>query len=147
MKPKHQRLVFVLGSLVFLCVSALLTLRAFRDNLVFFYTPSDAALYRMEPERLVRLGGLVKTGSLSTQEDRIRFVVTDGSGEITVTYRGMLPSLFREGQGVVAEGSLKDRQHFEASKILAKHDETYMPKEVSDALKRSGHWKGEKAAP
>ena len=143
MKPKYQRLIFILVSMVFLCISALLTLRAFRDNLVFFYNPSDVAEHAISPERLIRIGGLVEVGSIVRQGDAMRFVITDGKAQVNVRYRGMLPDLFREGQGVVAEGYLKDNSHFEAKTILAKHDENYMPKEVVDALKRSGHWRGQ----
>lgn len=144
MKPKHQRLVFVLVSVVFLCASVLFTLRAFRDNLVFFYSPSDLADHRIEPGRTIRVGGLVQTGSLAhLEQDGITFAITDGNASVHVSYRGMLPNLFREGQGVVAEGSLTDADHFTAKTILAKHDENYMPKEVVDALKKTGRWKGE----
>jgi cytochrome c-type biogenesis protein CcmE len=144
-KPKHQRLVFVGVSVLFLCVSVLLSMRAFRDNLVFFYSPSDISRKTIDPARLIRIGGLVENGSLVRGEhNRIDFNVTDNAAHLAVSYSGMLPSLFREGQGVVAEGYLKDAQHFEASTILAKHDENYMPKEVVDSLKRAGQWKGSK---
>lgn len=142
MKPKHQRLVFVAVSMVFLCAAALFTLRAFRENLVFFYSPSELAQHMPAPTQLVRLGGLVKTGSIAHDGDQVRFIVTDGAGELSVHYTGLLPSLFREGQGVIAEGHAQPGG-FEATKILAKHDETYMPKEVVDALKRSGNWHGQ----
>jgi len=143
MKPKHQRLLFIAVSVVFLCVSVLLTLRAFRDNLVFFYSPSDIARQTIPPDRLIRIGGLVEEGSIVRESaETIHFVLTDGSGKVTVGYTGLLPNLFRDGQGVVAEGYLKDSGHFAARSILAKHDENYMPREVVDALKRSGKWKG-----
>jgi len=144
MKPKHQRLIFVTVSVLFLCISALLTLRAFRDNLVFFYSPSDVAQQHIDPERLIRLGGLVENGSIKRGDDnRITFEITDGKTKVGVTYQGLLPDLFREGQGVVAEGYMKNTTHFAAKNILAKHDEKYMPREVVDALKKSGRWKGQ----
>lgn len=147
MKPKHQRLAFIGISMVFFCISVLLVMRAFRDNLVFFYSPSDIATHHIEPERVIRVGGLVLTGSIKRSEgDHIVFDVTDGNATITIAYTGILPNLFREGQGVVAEGAYKDPTHLDAKTILAKHDETYMPREVVDSLKKSGHWKGETPA-
>ena len=141
MKPKHQRLLFVIFSVVFLVVAVLLTLQAFRENIVFFYSPSDVMEKQVEKGRTIRIGGLVEQGSLVRGDgDQVRFTVTDGKNSLTVSYQGLLPNLFREGQGVVAEGQLDDAKHFMARSILAKHDETYMPKEVVDALKRSGHW-------
>lgn len=143
MKPKHQRLLFVSFSLVFLCVSALLSLRAFRENLVFYYSPSDLLTQSIAPDRLVRIGGLVAEGSLTLGEEQmVDFTISDGAQSIGVTYYGLLPNLFREGQGVVAEGYLSQDRHLQAKTILAKHDETYMPREVVESLKRSGRWKG-----
>jgi len=148
MKPKHQRLVFIGISMIFLCVSVLLTLRAFKDNLVFFYSPSDLTTQQVAPGRLIRVGGLVTTGSIKKSDgDRVVFDVTDGKADITISYRGILPNLFREGQGVVAEGTLRDATHLDAKTILAKHDENYMPREVVDSLKRTGHWKGDSVSP
>ena len=147
MKPKHQRLAFISVSMIFLCISALLTLRAFRENLVFFYSPSELAEHTAADATLsghtIRIGGLVASGSIvrSNQED-IVFNVSDGKATVSVSYHGLLPNLFREGQGVVAEGKLKDATHFDAKTILAKHDENYMPREVVDALKKSGQWQG-----
>ena len=141
MKPKHQRLLFVTFSVFFLTVAVLLTLRAFRENIVFFYSPADIMEKHVENGRVIRVGGLVEQGSLVRGAgDLVRFTVTDGKARLEISYHGLLPNLFREGQGVVVEGSLSDAGHFEAKTILAKHDETYMPKEVVDALKRSGHW-------
>ncbi len=146
MKPKHQRLVVVVLAVVTMAVAATLLLRTFGEHLIFFYTPEQLALKQQDPafdlSRAMRLGGLVKTGSVITQKDgEIRFVVTDLQRELTVEYRGLLPSLFREGQGVVATGVLRNDGVFYAREILAKHDENYMPKEVADALKKSGQWK------
>ena len=141
MKPKHQRLLFVTFSVFFITVAVLLTLRAFRENIVFFYSPSDIMEKQVEPGKTIRLGGLVEKGSVvHGASDEVSFIVTDGKSSIEVDYRGLLPNLFRDGQGVVAEGALSDTKHFAAKNILAKHDETYMPKEVVDSLKRSGHW-------
>ncbi len=142
MKPKHQRLVFISASLLLLCISAIFTMRAFRDNIVFFYSPSELEQHHLPATQRLRIGGLVESGSIVRQEEgRIRFTVTDGKAKLEVAYQGMLPNLFRDGQGVVAEGYLLDATHFDAKTILAKHDETYMPREVVEALKRSGRWK------
>ncbi len=144
MKPKHQRLIFIVASMVFLVAAVLFTLRAFRDNIVFFYSPADIAAKHPPVGRAMRLGGLVEMGSLVKGDDqRITFAVTDGTEKIEVDYQGMVPNLFREGQGVVAQGAMTDETHFHATQILAKHDETYMPREVVDALKKSGRWKGD----
>jgi cytochrome c-type biogenesis protein CcmE len=146
MTRKQRRLVLIGTGLSVLAIAVGLMLNAFRDSIVFFNSPSDVVEKHVEPGTRIRLGGLVKTGSLQRGNDlRVRFDVTDGSREIPVTYQGVLPDLFREGQGVVAEGSLDGAGIFNADTILAKHDETYMPKEVVDALKKSGHWKDEYA--
>lgn len=149
MKPKHQRLLFISVSVLFLCMAAVLTLRAFRDNIVFFYSPSELAQHAIHPGQRLRIGGLVEEGSIIHESDnRIRFVITDKNKTVEVRYEGMLPSLFRAGQGVVAEGYLEKPGRFTALTILAKHDEKYMPKEVADALKRSGRWQeGQDASP
>jgi cytochrome c-type biogenesis protein CcmE len=118
-----------------------LVLAAFNDNLVFFYSPSDLAQKAVGPERRIRIGGLVEDQSLVREDSRrVAFRVTDGKTELKVVYDGLLPDLFKEGQGVVAEGKLRGDGVFVASNVLAKHDEKYMPPEVADALKRSGHW-------
>ena len=144
MKPKHQRLLFVAVSVLFLCAATLLALRAFRANLVFFYSPTELAQQHVAPQQLIRIGGLVAIGSVHRgKNNHIEFDVTDGSASVHVAYQGLLPNLFREGQGVVAEGRMADASHFAADTILAKHDERYMPREVVDALKKSGRWKGD----
>jgi cytochrome c-type biogenesis protein CcmE len=144
MKPKHQRLLFIGICVLGLCVAAILTLRAFRDNIVFFYSPSELAQHQVTPAQRLRIGGLVATGSIvHGNDDRIQFVITDGASDMHVTYSGLLPNLFREGQGVVAEGHITDTDRFAADSILAKHDEKYMPREVVDALKRTGRWQEE----
>jgi cytochrome c-type biogenesis protein CcmE len=141
---KQRRLVLIGGSLGVLAIAVALMLNAFRDSVVFFSSPSDIMEKHVGPGTRVRLGGLVKTGSVARGADlRIRFEVTDGKNEIPVAYQGLVPDLFREGQGVVAEGTLDGSGVFRADTILAKHDATYMPKEVVDALKKSGHWKDE----
>src|SRR5271155_4223172 len=146
MTRKRRRLVLIGGGLFVLAIAVALMLNAFRDSIVFFNSPSDVAEKHVAPGTRIRLGGLVKTGSLvRTDNLRIRFEVTDGSREVPVAYQGVLPDLFREGQGVVAEGALDGAGVFNADTILAKHDETYMPKEVADALKKSGHWKDDYA--
>jgi cytochrome c-type biogenesis protein CcmE len=121
-------------------------LNAFRESIVFFNSPTDVVQKHVEPGTRIRLGGLVKDGSIERSGGLdIRFQVTDGKTEIPVAYHGVLPDLFRAGHGVVAEGALDGGGRFNADTILAKHDETYMPKEVADALKKSGHWKDDYA--
>ncbi len=144
MKLKHRRLVFVAIGMVLLAGAAALILNAARDTLVFFYSPSELAAKEPPPARAFRLGGLVEDGSLARGDDGlISFTVTDLEDEIAVVYRGILPDLFREGQGVVATGTLGPDGVFVATEVLAKHDETYMPREVADAIKRSGEWHGD----
>jgi cytochrome c-type biogenesis protein CcmE len=150
MTRKRRRLVLIGGALCVLAVAVGLMLNAFRDSIVFFNSPSDVAEKHIPAGTRIRLGGLVKAGSVVRGDDlKIRFDVTDGNRDIVVAYQGIVPDLFREGQGVVAEGTLDAGGVFDADTILAKHDETYMPKEVADALKKSGHWKdayGQRAA-
>ena len=141
LKAKHRRLVMVLAGLALLGVAAVFVGSALRDNLVFFFTPSEALEKAIPPERRFRLGGLVEEGSLVRKGAAVTFRITDSAKTLPVAYTGVLPDLFREGQGVVAEGRLKDGV-FEAQTVLAKHDETYMPKEVAEGLKKAGHWKG-----
>lgn len=143
MKPKHQRLIFVVASVACLCVAVLLVMQAFKQNLVYFYSPSDITANPPAPGQKIRLGGLVKTGSVEKNGSDVRFSVTDGKQEFKVHYTGLLPNLFREGQGVIAEGVMENNV-FTAKTILAKHDEKYMPKEVVESLKKSGHWEGNK---
>ena len=141
MTRKRRRLIAVVAGLVMLGSATALVLAAFNDNLVFFYSPSDLAEKAVGPERRIRIGGLVEDQSLVHEDGRkVAFRVTDGKSELKVVYDGLLPDLFREGQGVVAEGKLRGDGVFVASSVLAKHDEKYMPPEVADALKRSGHW-------
>ena len=144
MTRKKRRLVLIGSALAALGLAVGLVLLALRDNIVFFYGPSELAQKVLRDGQRLRIGGLVKPGSLVHEgANRIRFAVTDLKQDIEVTYSGELPDLFREGQGVVAEGALDNSGLFTADTILAKHDETYMPKEVADALKKSGHWKND----
>jgi len=139
MKPKHQRLALLTLALVALGGAAALILSAFSDNLVFFWSPTELATKSIGPTTRVRIGGLVEQGSVQKSGENIRFSVTDLAHSVPVTYRGILPDLFREGQGVVAEGTFQNGT-FQASEVLAKHDEKYMPPEVVEALKKSGEW-------
>lgn len=142
MKPKHKRLTFVVIALALLGAATGLVLTAFEENIVFFYSPADVVQKQPDPDRRFRLGGLVEGGSVQKPGNaETRFVVTDGTATIPVTYTGILPDLFREGQGVVAEGRFVDGL-FRADEVLAKHDENYMPPEVAEALKKSGEWRG-----
>lgn len=140
---RRRRRLYLLGAAaVVLGLAAMLILNAFEDNLVFFYSPTDLATRTDVPrDRLIRIGGLVEKGSVARQGAEVRFTVTDTANRLAVVYRGILPDLFREGQGVVAQGRLTAPGTFEAREVLAKHDETYMPREVADAIKRSGQWK------
>ena len=140
MKPKRRRLYFVLSAMAALGVAAGLILYALEDSLVFFYSPSDILEKDIAEGRPIRLGGLVEEGSVARDGATVRFRITDLEHAIAVSYTGVLPDLFSEGRGVVTEGALAPDGTFRATGVLAKHDETYMPKEVADALKRSGHW-------
>lgn len=144
MTRKRRRLVFVVGGLVALGIATALVLNAFEESLVFFYTPTDIVEREPTPEQRFRLGGLVEEASVERASDGLttRFRITDLSHVVAVSYTGLLPDLFREGQGVVAEGQLTANGVFIASEVLAKHDETYMPPEVAEALKKSGQWQG-----
>ena len=141
MTRKQRRLVLIGSGLVVLAVAAVLVLTALRDSIVFFNSPTDIVEKKVQAGSRIRLGGLVQPGSLERKNIDAVFDVTDGKNVIRVNYRGILPDLFREGQGVVAEGQLIDGTSFRADNVLAKHDENYMPKEVADALKKQGHWK------
>ncbi len=144
MTRKRQRLILVLSGLAALGLATGLTLYALRDNLVFFYSPTQVVQHEVPVEnRNIRIGGLVADGSVQRPAaNTIHFAITDMVNTVNVTYTGLVPNLFKEGQGVVAEGRLGPDGTFLASQVLAKHDETYMPKEVIDALKASGQWKG-----
>ncbi len=145
LKRKHRRLGFVVAGMVCLLIAAGLVLNAFEDNLVFFYSPSDLAEKAIPEGRRFRLGGLVEEGSVKRLEDglTVEFTVTDLVAVVAVSYRGPLPDLFREGQGVVTEGKMAADGVFIADNVLAKHDENYMPPEVAEALKAAGQWQGD----
>jgi cytochrome c-type biogenesis protein CcmE len=142
MTRKQTRLTIILASLAVLSVAAGLVLYAIRDTIVFFYTPSEITEKNVQPGTRLRLGGLVEKGSITkVTGTTTSFVVTDTIGELTVSYTGQLPDLFRDGQGVVAEGAVDASGVFIADTVLAKHDEKYMPKDVADKLKAKGVWK------
>jgi cytochrome c-type biogenesis protein CcmE len=147
MTRKKRRLVMTFTALAALGLALGLVLTALRDNIVFFYGPSELAQKAPHAGQRLRIGGLVREGSLVREGERtVRFAVTDKKQDVVVTYTGLLPDLFREGQGVVAEGTLGQDKIFHADSILAKHDERYMPREVADALKKQGVWRGDAEA-
>ncbi len=137
MKPRHKRLAIILGALSVLGIAAALVLNAFQSNLVFFFTPTQVAAGEAPKERTFRIGGLVKPGSLVRNDITARFVVTDTAKDIPVSYTGILPDLFKEGKGVVAQGKLGAEGGFVASEVLAKHDENYMPPEAKEAVDKA----------
>lgn len=144
MKPRHRRIAFIVAGVAGLGIAAALVLSAFQQNLVFFFTPTQVAANEAPQGRTFRIGGMVEVGSVKRQPDgvTVQFVVTDTAKNIPVTYKGVLPDLFREGKGVVTQGKLENGL-FVASEVLAKHDENYMPPEAAEALKKAHN---EKAA-
>jgi cytochrome c-type biogenesis protein CcmE len=143
-RKTRARLTLFLVIAPVLLLAAGLALMAMRDGVMYFYTPSQALAAQVPPNKAMRLGGLVKSGSLVRHRDgRVEFEVVDLKDAMRVTYQGDLPDLFREGQGVVCEGKLDHQGLFKASQVLAKHDETYMPKEVTKALKAQGKWRAQ----
>lgn len=145
MTRKGKRLTLIIGALAALGLAAALALFALRDNIVFFYSPSELSTKKPAVGARLRIGGLVREGSVVKSGDRdVRFAVTDRTSDLDVSYSGLLPDLFREGQGVVVEGVLTPEGGFRADSVLAKHDERYMPRDVADALKKQGVWQGEK---
>jgi len=144
MKRKHKRLTFVGVALILVGAAAALVLSAFEENIVFFHSPTDIVEKKLPLDRRMRIGGLVENGSVKKGLDaNVTFRVTDTANSVPVAYKGILPDLFREGQGIVAEGRMRGSV-FQADEVLAKHDENYMPPEVADAIKKSGQWKGKK---
>ena len=145
MKPKSQRLIILFFFLSLLSLSTFLVLKSLEDNIVYFYSPTDINEKILSNEidlsKRIRIGGLVKENSILKEGKKISFKIHDGIDEILVIYNGILPDLFREEQGIVALGKIENK-NFSAIEILAKHDENYMPKEVSDMLKKNGKWKG-----
>ena len=146
MKRKHKRLTFVLIALLLLSAGTALVLTAFEDNIVFFYSPTELINNQPNKNQRIRVGGLVKKGSIQKHgESIITFSITDTGKIVQTRFRGILPDLFREGQGVVAEGRWNG-ELFQADEVLAKHDENYMPPEVAEAIKKSGNWKQSSAS-
>ena len=138
MKSRHKRIAIIVGGLASLGVAAFFVLNALNSNIALFYTPTQVAAGEAPKERVFRIGGLVKEGSLKRNEMTIRFIVTDTAKEIPVAYTGILPDLFKEGKGVVAQGKLGADGQFVASEVLAKHDENYMPPEAKHAVDKAG---------
>lgn len=137
LKPKHKRLLLILGTLLVISIAAAIMLNALKENLLFFYTPTDLVQKTFDKDKPFRLGGMVKKGSVKDGADmQVVFTVTDFKNNLTVHYQGLLPNLFREGQGVVADGKLDENGVFQAHRILAKHDENYMPPVVAKAVKK-----------
>ena len=139
MKPRHKRIALIAGALAALGIAATLILNAFQSNLVFFFTPSQVIAHEVPQGKSFRIGGMVEEGSLKRQPDgvTVRFMVTDTVKSVPVAYKGILPDLFREGKGVVAQGKLDADGVFAAAEVLAKHDENYMPPEAADAVERA----------
>ena len=142
-KKVKLRFFFIVLILVSLVLSVFLVLKSLEENVVYFKSPSDIKLIGKIDKKQIRIGGMVKENSIKISSDEVNFIITDFKNQINVSYSGLVPNLFSEGKGVVAEGYLKDKSFFEASKILAKHDENYMPPEVADALRENGNWQGE----
>jgi cytochrome c-type biogenesis protein CcmE len=147
MTRKKRRLYAVLAGMAVLGIAAALVLNAFEDNLVFFFSPTEMLTKELAPNQVIRVGGLVEEESFEKLEDglTVAFVLTDTANTLPVRFTGVLPDLFREGQGVVAEGTMGPDGVFVAREVLAKHDENYMPREVTDAIKDAGHWQPEGA--
>jgi cytochrome c-type biogenesis protein CcmE len=143
MTRKGKRLTLIIGAMAVLGLAAGLMLFALRDNIVFFYTPSELAKKEVASGARLRIGGLVKEGTVVKNGRDVNFTVTDKTSDLAVSYTGLLPDLFREGQGVVVDGVLQPGGAFRADSVLAKHDERYMPRDVADALKKQGVWQGE----
>jgi cytochrome c-type biogenesis protein CcmE len=137
MKPRHRRIALIVAGLAALGIAAGLVLNAFRSNLVFFFTPTQVVAHEAPQGRTFRIGGLVEQGSVKRDGVQVRFVVTDTVKQVPVVFSGILPDLFKEGKGVVAQGKLGSDGVFAASEVLAKHDENYMPPEAADALERA----------
>lgn len=134
MKPRHKRAAIIIGGVAAIGVAAYFVLNAFNSSLVFFFTPSQVAKGEAPVNRAFRVGGMVKEGSVKRDNLTVSFIVTDTTKEVPVSYTGILPDLFREGKGVVAQGKLNDAGQFSATEVLAKHDENYMPPEAQHAM-------------
>ena len=141
---RRKRLSVIFLAFIAITVSGFLILSASRDSLIYFYSPTELSEIKNIDNKVIRIGGLVRTESIvSMKKSKIEFIVEDGKNHLVVEYTGILPYLFREGQGVICEGKLNKNGVFIADRILAKHDENYMPPEVADALKKTGNWQGE----
>ena len=138
---RKRRLIAVLVIILGVGAAAIVAMKALNENMLFFVSPTDVKEQNLPAGKRFRLGGLVAGGSVSRASDSlsVKFIVTDGAASVDVMYDGILPDLFREGQGIIAIGQLKPEGYFEAAEVLAKHDENYMPPEVADALEKSGH--------
>lgn len=147
MKTRHKRLAIIIVGVAGLTIAGLFVLNAFRSNLVFFYSPTEVLAGKVATDKVIRIGGLVQKGSVQRSADglKVDFVVTDLNKQLPVHYEGVLPDLFREGQGVVAQGRLQAGNRFVASQVLAKHDEKYMPPEAAQALKGGSYAPGKEA--
>ena len=146
MNPKYRRLFIIILIIFTIALATQLVLIALRDNIIYFFTPNELKIKYGDNEnikRKIRVGGLVLENSVVKNNDFVNFTITDNKNEILVVFNGQLPDLFREGQGIVAEGIFKENKLI-ATQVLAKHDENYMPPEVADALKKNGAWKGDK---
>lgn len=145
MKPKHVRATKLFAMLACIAFGVFIIATTFNDNILFFFSPTDLKERNIQPSsKIIRVGGLVKEGSIKNlSNDTIGFVITDYENELYIEYTGLLPNLFKEKQGTVATGIIVSEGKFLADEILAKHDENYMPKEVSDSLKKNGHWQGD----
>ena len=139
MKPKYKRLRYFLISILFISLALWLILRNFNENIVFFFSPTDLSSKNIQ-EQIIRVGGLVKEGSIKRNDQILEFVITDNNNDLSIKFEGVVPNLFREKQGIIAKGKLVNKV-FIASELLAKHDENYMPKEVADSLKKSNLWR------
>ncbi|MBS41464.1 MAG: cytochrome c maturation protein CcmE [Rhodospirillales bacterium] len=147
MTRKRRRFYFLISCMITLCIAAALVLTAIEDKITFFYSPTDLVLKKNMPRaQQIRIGGLVKRDSWKKPFNGLthKFIITDLQYDILVSFKGIIPDIFREGQGVVVLGRLTENGVFQASEVLAKHDERYMPPEVADALKQSGKWEGNK---
>ena len=137
MKPRHQRFLLISAAVAALAIAGIFVLNAFQSNLVFFFTPTQVSQGEAPQGRAFRVGGMVKEGSLKKDGENVQFVVTDFAHDVPVSYKGLLPDLFKEGKGVVAQGKLSGDKQFTASEVLAKHDENYMPPEAKHALDKA----------
>ena len=145
MKARHKRIAIIVAGIALLAIAATLLLQSFQSNLVFFFSPTEVAQGKAPKQGNFRIGGLVEVGSIVRKGTQVSFQVTDTANKMDVVYTGILPDLFKEGKGVVAQGKQGANGVFEADQVLAKHDENYMPPEAADALEKAKQYKGKKA--